>query len=71
MTAKPRRKRSPRSDKNDTRLARHPRVTLCHVTGPLLVPGEDEVEVLRVVDRVKDGKDGSLHKRCAWTEREE
>jgi hypothetical protein len=34
-------------------------LTLCHVTRSLLVFRQDEFEVFRVVDGVKDGKDGT------------
>mmetsp|Transcript_1461 Transcript_1461/g.3296 ORF Transcript_1461/g.3296 Transcript_1461/m.3296 type:complete len:451 (+) Transcript_1461:1018-2370(+) len=46
-------------DEHDPGLARRPRVSLGHVSGPLLVPREDQVEVLRVVDAVEDGEDGA------------
>jgi len=36
------------------------------VTGTLLVPGQDKLEVRRVVDRVKDGQDGTLNDKEVW-----
>ena len=47
------------SDEDNTGLARSTGITLGHVTSALLVLGEDEVEVFRVVNGIKDGKNGT------------
>lgn len=48
-----------RGDENDTGLTRGSSVALGHVAGTLLVSREHKVEVLRVVNGVKDGENGS------------
>jgi hypothetical protein len=47
------------SNENNTGLARGTGVTLSHVTGTLFVLGEEEFEMLGVVNGVKDGKNST------------
>ena len=46
-------------DQDDADLAGGPGVALGHVSGALLVAGEDEVQVGALVDGVEDGQDGA------------
>jgi hypothetical protein len=48
-----------RGNEDNTGLARGTGVTLSHVTSTLLVLGEEEFEVLGIVDGVEHGKNGT------------
>ena len=48
----------PGGDENDAGFSGNTSITLSHVTCTLLVSGEDETEVGRVVDGVEHGEDG-------------